>query len=158
VNPNNPNAESITGDVREAARAKGVEIHVLKAGSESEIETAFASLVQSQAGALVVGGDPFFNSRREQLAALASRHAAPAIYEYREFPDAGGLISYGPSLTDTWRKVGIYAGKILNGTKPADLPVQQPTIIELVVNLKTATALGLIIPPLILARADVVIE
>jgi putative ABC transport system substrate-binding protein len=158
VNPNNPNAESITGDVREAARAKEVELHVLKAGSESEIETAFASFVQSQAGALVVGGDPFFNSRREQLAALASRHAIPAIYEYREFPDAGGLISYGPSLTDTWRKVGTYVGRILNGTKPADLPVQQPTTIELVVNLKTAKALGVTVPPLILARADEVIE
>jgi putative ABC transport system substrate-binding protein len=158
VNQNNPTAESIIETVQEAARAKGVEVHVLKAGAESEIETAFTSLAQLQAGALVVGGDPFFNSRREQLVALASRHAAPAIYEYREFPDAGGLISYGPSLTDTWRKVGIYVGKILNGTKPADLPVQEPTTIELVVNLKTAKALGLIIPPLILARADGVIE
>jgi ABC-type uncharacterized transport system substrate-binding protein len=158
VNPNNPTGESIIGAVQEAARAKGVELHVLKAGSEIEIETAFASLVQSQAGALVVGGDPFFNSRREQLTALASRHAVPAIYEYREFPDAGGLISYGPSLAATWRKVGVYVGRILNGTKPADLPVQQPTIIELVVNLKTAKELGLTVPPLILARADEVIE
>jgi putative tryptophan/tyrosine transport system substrate-binding protein len=158
VNPNNPTGESIIGAVQEAARAKGVELHVLRAGSESEIETAFASLIQWQAGALVVGGDPFFNSRREQLAALASRRAVPAIYEYREFPDAGGLISYGPSLTATWRKVGVYVGRILNGAKPADLPVQQPATIELVVNLKTAKALGLTVPPLILARADEVIE
>jgi putative tryptophan/tyrosine transport system substrate-binding protein len=157
VNQNNPTAESIVEAVQEAARAKGVAVHFLKAGTESEIDAAFTSLVQSQDSALVVGGDPFFNSRREQLVALASRHATPAIYEYREFPDAGGLISYGPSLTDTWRKVGIYVGKILNGTKPADLPVQQPTTIELVVNLKTAKVLGLIIPPLILARADGVI-
>jgi putative tryptophan/tyrosine transport system substrate-binding protein len=158
VNPNNPTGESIIGAVQEAARAKGVELHVLRAGIESEIETAFASLIQWQAGALVVGGDPFFNSRREQLAALASRRAVPAIYEYREFPDAGGLISYGPSLTATWRKVGFYVGRILNGAKPADLPVQQPATIELVVNLKTAKALGLTVPPLILARADEVIE
>jgi putative ABC transport system substrate-binding protein len=158
VNPNNPTGESIIGAVQEAARAKGVELHVLKAGTDSEIETAFASLVQLQANALVVGGDPLFNSRREQLAALASRDAVPAIYEYREFADAGGLISYGPSLTDTWRKVGIYVGKILNGAKPADLPVQQPTTVELVVNLNTARALGLTIPQSILARADEVIE
>ena len=158
VNPNNPTAESIIGDVQEAARVKGMQLDIVKAGTESEIETAFAFLVQLQAGALVVGDDRFFNSRREQLAALASRHAIPAIYEYREFPAAGGLISYGPSLTNTWREVGIYAGKILNGIKPADLPVQQPTIFELVVNLKTAKALGLTVPQSILARADEVIE
>jgi len=158
VNPNNPTAESIIEDVQGAARTKGMQLHILKAGTESEIETAFASLVELQAGAVVVGGDPFFNSRREQMAALASHYAVPAIYEYREFPAAGGLISYGPSLTGTWREVGIYAGRILKGAKPADLPVQQPTKFELVVNLQTAKALGLTVPPSILARADGVIE
>ena len=158
VNPSNSNAEMIIGDVKQAAGTKGMQVHILKAGNEDEIETAFASLVQLQAGALVVGGDAFFTSRREQLVTLASRLAVPAIYEYREFPAAGGLISYGPSLTDTWRQVGIYAGRILKGAKPADLPVQRPTTFELVINLNTAKALGLTVPPSILARADEVIE
>jgi putative ABC transport system substrate-binding protein len=158
VNPNNPNADRVMRDVQEAAHAKGVQLPFLKASSESEIDAAFASLVQLHAGALIVGADAFFNSRREQLVALASRHAVPAIYEWREFPAAGGLISYGTSLTAVYRQVGNYAGKILNGAKPADLPVQQPTKFELVINLKTAKALGLTIPQSILARADEVIE
>jgi putative ABC transport system substrate-binding protein len=158
VNPSNPSTERAVRDVQEAARAKGVQLQVLKAGSESEIDAAFASLVQLHAGALVVAGDAFFASRRDQLAALASRHAVPAIYPLRQFAVAGGLISYGPSLIVIWRQTGIYAGKILKGANPADLPVQQPTTFELVVNLKTAQALGLTVPPSILSRTDEVIE
>ena len=158
VNPNNSNTERIIGDMQEAARARAVQLHILKAGTESEIDGAFRSLVQSQAGALLVGADPFFNNRREQLVALAARYAVPAIYEWREFATSGGLISYGPSLTSIYRQLGIYTGRILKGAKPPDLPVQQPTTFELVVNLNTADALELTIPPAILARADEVIE
>jgi putative tryptophan/tyrosine transport system substrate-binding protein len=158
VNQDNRNTERNIKDVQEAARAKGVRLSILKAGSESEIDAAFGSLVQLRADALVVATDPFLNSRRDQLVALASRHAVPAIYYWREFATVGGLISYGPSLTAGYRHAGVYAGKILKGAAPADLPVQQPTTFELIVNLNTAKALGLTIPPSILARADEVIE
>jgi putative ABC transport system substrate-binding protein len=158
VNPNNANAEPVIRDVQEAARAKGVQVPILKAVTEDEIDAAFTSLVELHAGALFVGGDPFFFSRREQLLGLASRHAVPAIYIWREFAAAGGLISYGVRVTDTFRQAGSYTGKILKGAKPADLPVQQPTTFDLVVNLKTAKELGLTVPPSILARADEVIE
>jgi len=158
VNPKNAYTEPMIRDVKEGPRAKGVQLPILKAATESEIDAAFAALVNLHAGALVVGDDPFFTSRREQLVALASRHAVPAIYQFREFTAAGGLISYGSSLTAQIRQVGIYVGKILNGAKPADLPVLRATKVELIINLKTAKALGLTIPQSLLQRADQVIE
>jgi putative ABC transport system substrate-binding protein len=158
VNPNNPQTERIIRDVQEAARTKGMQLPILKAATESEIDTAFATLVQLHAGAPLVGSDQFIFSRREQVVALASRHAVPAISTWREFAVSGGLISYGPNLTSAWHRLGTYAGKILKGAKPADLPVQQPTKFELIINLKTAKALGLTVPQSLLARADEVIE
>jgi putative ABC transport system substrate-binding protein len=158
VNPNSSYAERMIRDVQQAALAKGVQLPVLKAATDSEVDAAFTSLVQLHAGALVIGNDPFFDSRSEQIVALASRHAVPAIYGWRDFPVSGGLISYGPSLAVAYRQVGIYAGKILKGAKPADLPVKQPTKLDLVINLKTAKGLGLTVPQSFLARADEVIE
>ena len=137
---------------------KGVQLHVLKTDNEAEIDTAFATLVQQHASGLVVSPDAVFDNGREHLVAPAAHHAVPTIYFAREFVAIGGLISYGTSFTGTWRQVGVYAGRILRGAKPADLPVQQPTTFELVVNLTTARALGLTIPPSILARADEVID
>jgi putative tryptophan/tyrosine transport system substrate-binding protein len=160
MNPHSPSTvtERVTRNMQEAARTKGVQLPILEAATEGDIDAAFATLVQLQAGALVIGADPFFTGRREQLVALASRHAVPAIYFAREFAAAGGLISYGARLTAAFRLLGVFAGKVLKGAKPADLPVQQPTTFELVINLKTAKALGLTVPPSILARADEVIE
>jgi putative tryptophan/tyrosine transport system substrate-binding protein len=158
VNPNDPLTERFIAEVQEAARAKGLLLHILKAVTESEIDAAFATLLQLDAGALLVGGDLFFFGRRDQLVALAAGAALPAIYERREFAEAGGLISYGPSFTAVARQAGAYVGRILAGAKPADLPVQQPTKFELVVNVNTVKALGLTVPPSILARADEVIE
>jgi putative tryptophan/tyrosine transport system substrate-binding protein len=142
----------------EKARAKDIRLAVMKAGTEGEIDAAFATLVELHAGGLVVAGDPFFNSRREQLITQAARHAVPASYPWRDVALAGGLMSYGINNIIVWRQTGIYVGRILKGAKPADLPVQQPTTFELVVNVKTAKELGLTVPPSILAGADEVIE
>jgi putative ABC transport system substrate-binding protein len=158
VNSNSPSASPQIRDVQAAAGAKGAQLYVLRATTESEIDAAFASLLQMQAGILVVGADPFFESRGEQVAALAAHHMIPAIYAFREFAEAGGLISFGPSLASVRRQVGVYAGRILNGANPADLPVQRPTTFELVINLKTARALGLTVSQSLLMRADEIIE
>jgi putative ABC transport system substrate-binding protein len=159
VNPTNTaNAEAQTTGLRDATQSLGLQLHVLPASSASEIDGAFAKLVELRASALVVAGDPFLTSRRAQIVALAARHAVPAIYAWREFAAAGGLMSYGPDLADGSRLAGVYTGKILKGASPADLPVQQAVKIELVINLKTAKTLGLTIPLNLLARADEVIE
>jgi putative ABC transport system substrate-binding protein len=158
VNPNASNADDDIRDAQDAARAKGVQLHVVKASSDSEIEPAFATLSRLQAGALVVVGDPVFSRRMVELIGLASRHAIPAIYQGRPYIETGGLLSYGSDLAAVYRLKGTYAARILKGAKPADLPVQQPTKIELVINLKTAKALSLTVPQSILARADEVIE
>ena len=158
VNPNNVNTESVIRYAQDAARTKGVQLPVLRAGTEGEIDAAFASLAQLQADGLVVAGDQFFTQQREQVVAAASRYSVPATYDLRGFTAAGGLINYGQDNRTVPRQAGVYAGRILKGEKPADPPVQQPTAFELVVNLKTAKALGLTVPPLLLATADEVIE
>jgi putative ABC transport system substrate-binding protein len=158
VNPTNPNAENQTTDMQAATRTLGLELHILHASNERDFDAVFTSLVQLRAGALVIGADPFFSGRIERLAALTVRHAVPAIYEYREFAAAGGLLGYGGSNTDSFRLAGGYTGRILKGEKPADLPVQQATKVELVINLKTAKALGLTVPLALLNRADEIIE
>jgi putative ABC transport system substrate-binding protein len=158
VNPRTPQTELATRDVAAAASAIGLQIDVVEASDSREIEAAFRTLVRNRADALVIGPDTLFASRRLQLATLATRHAIPAVFNIREYAEAGGLMSYGTSPTEAYRQVGIYTGKILKGAKPADLPVVQSTKFELVINLPTARALGIEVPPTLLARADEVIE
>jgi putative ABC transport system substrate-binding protein len=158
VNPTNPNTEAVAREIQAAARTMGLQLQVLQAGTEAEIETAFATLAQRRPGGLVIGGDTFLNTRSGQLAALALRHAVPAIFSSRAFAVAGGLMSYAGNATDAYRQAGVYAGRILKGEKPADLPVQRSTKVELVVNLTTAKALGITVPLPLLGRADEVIE
>jgi putative ABC transport system substrate-binding protein len=158
INPTFVSAETQLKDVREGASRVGVRLVVLNASGDSDFDSAFATLVDTRADALVVGSDPFLNSRREHIVALAARHRIPAIYEWREFAEAGGLMSYGTSLNDVYRQIGVYTARILKGEKPADLPVMQSTKFEFVINLKTARALGLDVSPNLLARADEVIE
>jgi putative ABC transport system substrate-binding protein len=158
VNPRNPNAETVSKNLQAAVRTLGLQIRVVNAATEGEFGAAFATLVQQRARALVVAADPFFNAQRQELVVLAAHHAIPAIYEWREFAAAGGLMSYGTVISDAYRQAGVYAGRILKGEKPANLPVVQPTKFEFVINLKTAKALHLEIPDKLLALADEVIE
>jgi len=158
LNPNRPNYAFQVKDVQEPAAAIGQQIHILLASNESDIDKAFATAVQLRAGALLVSSDPFFNSQRDKIVALAARHSIPAIYEWREFALAGGLMSYGTNITDGYRQAGVYAGRILKGEKPADLPVVQSARFELIINLKTAKALGIEVPPNLSAEADEIIE
>jgi putative ABC transport system substrate-binding protein len=158
VNPSNPSAETLTRKLQAAAVILGLQLHVLRASTEAEIDDAFTTFLHQRAGVLVIGTDAFFNSRTERLAALTVRHSVPAIYQYGEFTAAGGLMSYGGSITDSYRLAGGYTGRILKGEKPADLPIQQATKVELIINLKTAKALGLTVPLSLLGRADAVNE
>jgi putative tryptophan/tyrosine transport system substrate-binding protein len=158
VNPTSPYIEPETREVVAAARAMGWEVQVLNASTASDVEAAFGALAKQRAGGLLVSGDPFFDSQREQIVELAARNKVPAIYQWREFAAIGGLISYGTSITDQYRQSGVYVAKILKGAKPADLPVLQPAKIEFVINLSTAKTLGLAIPQPILLRADEVID
>jgi putative ABC transport system substrate-binding protein len=158
VNPTNAVSDSMMRNLQDAAPSLGLQVHVLRASTASEIDAAFGALVELRAGALVLGGDPFFTNQRAQIVALAARHAVPAIYGVRQFPAAGGLMSYGTDLADSFREAGVYTGKILKGAEPADLPVEQVVKVELVINLKTAKALGLTFPLTLLGRADEVIE
>jgi putative tryptophan/tyrosine transport system substrate-binding protein len=158
VNPKNPNVESLSKEMQAASRALGLQIHLLQASTEGELDAAFAKVRQTRAAALVIGTDPFFTTRVRLLATSSLRYAIPTIYQYRDFVDAGGLMSYGASLTDVYRQAGVYVGRVLKGDKPADLPVQQSTKIELIINLKSAKALGLTVPLPLLGRADEVVE
>ena len=158
VNPRNPNAQTITTELQTASGALGLQIHIVNAATIAEVGAAFTTLVQQNVGALVVAADPFFNDQREALVALAAQHALPTIYEWREFASAGGLMSYGTIISDAYRQAGVYTGRILKGEKPVNLPVVQPTKFELVINRKTAKALGLEIPQPMLVAADEVIE
>ena len=159
VNPaNKALAEPATREVPSVARSFGVKVHILTASSENDFDGVFAKLTELRAGGLVIGGDPFFTSRCEQLGALAARHAVPAVYQRREFAVAGGVLSYGSDITDAYRLAGNYTGRVLKGDKPADLPVQQATKVELIINLKAAKALGITVPNTLIGRADEVIE
>ena len=159
VNPANPTlAEANAKELQAAARALALELHVLNASAEPEFDGVFAKLIEMRAGGLVIGNDPFFTGRSEQLAKLAVSHAVPAAYAWREFAVAGGLLSYGAAITDAYRLAGNYTGRILKGEKPADLPVQQVSKVELIINLRAAKALGLNVPLSLLGRADEVIE
>jgi ABC-type uncharacterized transport system substrate-binding protein len=158
LNPNSAYTEPETKQVQAAARSDRVQVLLLTASNENEINAAFKNLVEQRIGALIVSADPFFTRYRDQLVALAARHTIPTIYQWRDFTEAGGLISYGADRIDIYRQTGIYVGRVLRGTKPVELPVMQPTKFELVINLKTAKAIGVTIPETLLVRADEVIE